>query len=53
VLFVGSISNTDVESKGIPYILPLGANTPPTHLELPVKLPKVVVVLFVGSISKY
>ena len=44
------ISRMLVELKGIPYILPLGANTPPIHLELVVPNPVIVVVFaVVGS----
>jgi len=44
VSVVGSIFSTVVLLNGIPYMQPFGARTPPTHLLVPARLPKVVAV---------
>ena len=51
MLFIELISRTRVESRGIVYILPLGANTPPPHLIEPLSDPNNAVVCATGSIS--
>lgn len=51
VVFVaGSMISTDVEAKGMPTTLPLGAKTPPLHLSLPLR-PVMAVVLAVFVIG--
>jgi len=54
VLVVGSIIKILVLLKGIPYILPFGARTPPTHLFVPVSpvIVELSYVLVCGSIIK-